>query len=385
MATPPGTAPGTAPSTAGGKKKVVFEKEIIMTDKEKLRHRLIHDREAMKEEIKGMTPTDLFILFDDDDSGLVSYPEFRRMLPYLDILISDAKAYRYYNVCDTDGSGEIDIDEFKVALYICDPTAGNSCGFSPTSNITPMDAFETFDEGGKGFLDEDEFFYALDYLELKVSDKNHEEFFHEFDLNNTGSIDYDEFREAYLRACDIRRDLEDRGVDVPTFARRIVLMDMLRPLLVEEEGKERRAIAEAKRFKEWMLAIRDKKKVLQLANFRSYQELRSAMDAAGHVYAFGSGTANQFSAHVIENLKTENFKFEHFERVIELWKDRISPQQLVDRLKLARKSQQQEEERDEGRNVSQLKDEIGGLAKKKKIIDPYLEAMQSNFLNLNCA
>lgn len=48
-----------------------------------------------------MTPIDLFILFDEDDSGLISFEEYRKMLPMLDINISDAKAMRYFRMCDT--------------------------------------------------------------------------------------------------------------------------------------------------------------------------------------------------------------------------------------------------------------------------------------------
>jgi len=72
------------------------------------------------------------------------------MLPMLDIDISDAKAFRYYKLCDTDNSNEVDIDEFKAALFLCDPTNGNTSGFKPTRNLTPLDAFETFDEDGSG-------------------------------------------------------------------------------------------------------------------------------------------------------------------------------------------------------------------------------------------
>jgi hypothetical protein len=44
-------------------------------------------------------------------------------LPFLGVKIPDAKALRYFKICDTDGSGEIDVDEFKVALFICDPVS----------------------------------------------------------------------------------------------------------------------------------------------------------------------------------------------------------------------------------------------------------------------
>lgn len=101
----------------------MFQEEIILTEKQKLRIDLVQNKSKMKKLIKSMTPSDLFTLFDEDDSGLISFEEFRKMLPYLDIIISDAKAFRYFRLCDSDGSGEIDFDEFKVALFICDPVS----------------------------------------------------------------------------------------------------------------------------------------------------------------------------------------------------------------------------------------------------------------------
>ena len=96
--------------------------------------------------------------------------------------------------------------------------------------------------------------------------------------------------------CDVRKELEDRGFDVPTFVRRKTLVEILRGYLDDEERKERQAIAEAKRYKKWIMSTREKKKVLQKAGFRAYQELRSALDAAGHVYVFGGGAYKQFDA-----------------------------------------------------------------------------------------
>ena len=123
-----------------------------MTEKDKLRRDLKNNAADIKEKIKLMTPVDLFILFDEDDSGLIDFQEYRKMLPMLDVHISDAKAYRYFRMCDTDGSQEIDLDEFKAALYLCDPTNGNSVGFKPSRHLTPFDAFETFDEDQSGFM-----------------------------------------------------------------------------------------------------------------------------------------------------------------------------------------------------------------------------------------
>jgi hypothetical protein len=102
------------------------------------------------------------------------------------------------------------------------------------------------------------------------------------------------------------------------------------------------------------LNIRESKKIIQKAEFRAYQELRSALDSAGHVYVLGSGAYGQFAAPGLPSMDTKRFKFEFFDKVLELWRDRVQPQQLIDRLGLARKHEQQEAERDEGRNLSAL-------------------------------
>ena len=71
--------------------------------------------------------------------------------------MSEAKAQRIFKKCDTDGGGEIDIDEFKMALFACDPTTGNTLGFTPSNMLGPKDAFDLFDEDGTGKIDELEF------------------------------------------------------------------------------------------------------------------------------------------------------------------------------------------------------------------------------------
>jgi len=357
--------------------------EDQLTDKQRKRKTMEQNKEQFMEDLKLMTPFEIFSLFDDDDSGLISFEEFRKLLPWLNININEAKAFRYFRLCDSDRTGEIDIDEFKVALFICDPTSGNPVGFTPTKTLTPLDAFELMDENESGYLDEDEFFYAMEYLQLKPTDFKHEQLFKQIDLNNTGSIDLDEFREVFLLMCNIRRELEERNVDVPTFARRKTMMETLRGLLIDEEAREKQALAEAKRYRKWVLAVREKKKALLQASFRAYTELRNALDSAGHVYVFGGGAHKQFDQKALNKMGTEKFNFEFFDRIVELWKDRVKPEQLVNRLRLIRKAQEEDEKRD----LERGKDGMGALgqitAGKKVIIDPYKEACLSGFTGLN--
>jgi EF hand len=81
------------------------------------------DKDAIKQVLKNMTAEEAFVAFDTDDDGLINFDEFRKILPYLNIKISDAKSYRYFKMCDTRKSERIDIDDFKAALFACDPVS----------------------------------------------------------------------------------------------------------------------------------------------------------------------------------------------------------------------------------------------------------------------
>lgn len=45
---------------------------------------------------------------------------------------------------------------------------GNPTGYTPSQLVGPRDVFDMFDEDRSGQMDEDEFFYALDYMGIKV-------------------------------------------------------------------------------------------------------------------------------------------------------------------------------------------------------------------------
>lgn len=57
----------------------MFEEEEVLSEKEKMRQQLANDKEGMKIAIKNMTPEEIFILFDEDESGLIDFEEFRKM------------------------------------------------------------------------------------------------------------------------------------------------------------------------------------------------------------------------------------------------------------------------------------------------------------------
>lgn len=78
-------------------------------------------KELIKERLRSMTTEEAFVAFDGNNDGLLTFEEFRGVLPYLAIRISDAKALRYFKMSDSSTNNAIDIDEFKTALFACDP------------------------------------------------------------------------------------------------------------------------------------------------------------------------------------------------------------------------------------------------------------------------
>ncbi|RHY35444.1 hypothetical protein DYB32_000079 [Aphanomyces invadans] len=193
-------------------------------------------------------------------------------LPQLGIKLSDAKAIRIFDTCDKDGSGEIDLEEFKMAMFTVDPTTGNSLGytsvmsfantgaltpptrFSPSSLLTPKDTFHLFDSNGSGQLDELEFADALEYFGFRVTDAKQERLFQKYDTDKSGFIEY---------------------------ATRKTLMQILAKHLDDEERREEEAMAEAKWFHEWQLEKIRRKSLADKATLRAQDELAAALDAAG--------------------------------------------------------------------------------------------------------
>ena len=116
-----------------------------------------------------------------------------------------------------------------------------------------------FDEDRSGAIDEDEFFFALEYLGLKVSDSKQEKYFNKYDADGSGTIDYEEFKNIWLavraRTClsqqhlltvvaptqqtgNIRQELINRGIEVTKWMSKWYMRRRLREIVEEEELAE---------------------------------------------------------------------------------------------------------------------------------------------------
>ena len=279
------------------------------------------EKKKLKTDWKKATPEELFEKYDADGSGGIDFEEFKIMLPELGVVLSEAKAFKYFRQCDTDGGGEIDMAEFKVALFIIDPDGGNNVGFKPNTLLGPRDAFDLFDDDRSGALDEDEFSLALEYMKMPVSDGKLEMLFAKYDADGSGSVEYKEFRQAWLQLADPKKELSARDIEFNKYAPPFQLRKQLKDVIMDEEEEEAHAQAVAETWKQFQKDKIYKEEDSHNALKRANDELCNALDAAGQVYIFGSGSHEQFTGDAVKPSRI----FQHFDHLRTLWKARVAP------------------------------------------------------------
>jgi Ca2+-binding EF-hand superfamily protein len=321
------------PSTGGEGKNADGGGEGKKTDMEEMEAAAQRraDKKKLKTDWKKASPEELFIKYDADGSGEIDFDEFKVMLPELGVTLSEAKAFKYFRQCDTDGQGGIDLAEFKVALFILDPDGGNSVGFKPNSLLGPRDAFDLFDEDRSGSLDEDEFSLALEYMKLPVSDGKLEMLFAKYDADGSGSVEYKEFRQAWLQLADPKKELSARDIEFNKYAPPFQLRKQLKEAIQDEEEEEAHAQAMAETWKQFQKDKIQKDEDANNALKRANDELCNALDAAGQVYIFGSGSHEQFVGAATPPSRI----FQYFNHLTKLFRERVAPDGGGNHLKFA--------------------------------------------------
>ncbi len=166
-------------------------------------------------------------------------------------------------------------------------------------------------------MDETEFGLLLEYLNIDTDETTFEKMFYKYDTDRSGYIEYPEFKKVWLRLANPKKELEDRGIDIPTLFTRAQMIRLLEDVLGEEERREALAVEKAKEWKRQQELLRMRKKYTTKALRRSYIELCRALDAGGQVYIFGDGTMDQFRT-------VEHRSFDGIEPLlVDLWYERI--------------------------------------------------------------
>ena len=103
------------------------------------------------------------------------------------------------------------------------------------------------------------------------------------------------------------------------------------------------------------------------------------------MYVFGEGYNRQFVGDAPSQLQSNTFTYSHFDKVLEQWRNRVVPSQVIGRLEILRKSEEQELRREFDRR--HRRDEVVDeeLYRGVCLFDPYVEAKYSLFKGLRVA
>eukprot|EP01126_Amoeba_proteus_P050155 TRINITY_DN5904_c0_g1_i2.p1 TRINITY_DN5904_c0_g1~~TRINITY_DN5904_c0_g1_i2.p1 ORF type:complete len:149 (-),score=40.92 TRINITY_DN5904_c0_g1_i2:131-577(-) len=134
--------------------------------------------EEYREELR-----EAFYMFDKNRDGSISVTELSHVLKNLNQAASDAEINEMIRQVDKDGDGEIDFEEFVSMM------ANAKC----STDEEMRQAFAVFDADGNGSIDKKELHSVLEQLGEDVDEEQLNEMMKAADINNDGTIDYNEF------------------------------------------------------------------------------------------------------------------------------------------------------------------------------------------------
>ncbi|XP_015946322.1 calcium-dependent protein kinase 26 [Arachis duranensis] len=133
-----------------------------------------------EEEISGLK--EIFKMIDTDNSGQITFEEFKVGLRTFGANLSESEIYDLMQAADVDNSGTIEYGEFIAATMHLNKVKREE---------HLVTAFSYFDKDGSGYITQDELQQACE--EFGMEDVSLDEIIREADQNNDGRIDYNEF------------------------------------------------------------------------------------------------------------------------------------------------------------------------------------------------
>ncbi|OQR95219.1 regulator of chromosome condensation (RCC1) [Achlya hypogyna] len=263
----------------------------------------------------------MFRKYDTDRSGGIDEDEFKVLLADLQIEIPPPKVHVYFKKCDVGQKGYITFEEFRLALFTCDPTnPARTGGFCPSKVLNPKDLFAIFDADDSGEIGRDEFTEILKFLKIKMAFDRQEAVFSQFEDPTTESLTYPAFRSLWLTLVDVRKELSNRNIDYNKLLPRSKLAQKLAAVLDKEDAQEQYTMLEAEWNFEWE-RTKARRETL-LANAKRYADyiLATTLDVAGQVYAFGKGSFGRFDGPPADK---DFVDCPYFSRLFDLWTDRV--------------------------------------------------------------
>ncbi|KAF1783522.1 EF-Hand 1, calcium-binding site [Phytophthora cactorum] len=271
--------------------------------------------------LAALDPQALFDKYDTDGSGDIDFEEFKVLLHDLSVNLTEPKARAYFRRCDRRRRGCISFDEFRLALYTCDPkNPDRTGGFAPGQSLAPKDLFEMFDKEEEGAVDRAAFMELLEFIGRKMPLDKIEDLFATYE--DLEMLSYLQFKKAWLSVVDVQAELRQRGEKFNRFLPPKMLAKKLAMLVSLEEKQEALTLLEANNTLSDEMIATQRRELVTEARCLARVTLAEALDAAGHVYVFGKGAYQRFDC---EPKEPDFVDFMDYNIVRELWQQRVCP------------------------------------------------------------
>eukprot|EP00823_Brevimastigomonas_motovehiculus_P000085 TRINITY_DN10192_c0_g1_i1.p1 TRINITY_DN10192_c0_g1~~TRINITY_DN10192_c0_g1_i1.p1 ORF type:complete len:276 (-),score=62.48 TRINITY_DN10192_c0_g1_i1:477-1304(-) len=148
----------------------------------------------------------MFEKFDSDKSGAIDASEFQILCRDLGVAISEAEFNLALKLIDQDGSGKIELNEFKAWWTKTDRWAEFKLDESELKvRQKAAETFAKYDESGTGLLSKGDYSAFYDHLVKEgLTKKNKDTVFADLDKNNDGSISFAEYVEWLVAQGSIK-------------------------------------------------------------------------------------------------------------------------------------------------------------------------------------
>ncbi|KAJ0406874.1 hypothetical protein ATCC90586_002904 [Pythium insidiosum] len=283
------------------------------------------DKHVDPTQLTQLDPRALFDKYDADGSGGIDVDEFKVLLRDLQINLSEPKALAYFKRCDKMRRGFISFEEFRLALYTCDPKDPNrTAGFAPGQAMSPKDLFAMFDKDDEGAIDRATFLEVLAFLGKTMPLADAEGLFATHEDPELEMMPYYQFKRVWLSLVDVRAELRQRNAKFNRFLPTSSLVRLLETLVNEEEKQETKMLREAAATLEEERIAKYRRWLVEEATLLARVALSDALDGAGQVYVFGAG-AGALARFDGSPIKPDFVDFMDYEAVESLWRDRVRP------------------------------------------------------------
>ncbi|CAF1057166.1 unnamed protein product [Rotaria sordida] len=132
---------------------------------------------------------DAFDVFDTDGSGKISHRELGNIFKALNIRTNDNQLKQFVNEMDTNGSGQIEFDEFCRVMA--------TTFFKKYSQDELRAAFRQFDQDGSGYIQAQELEHIMQKIGRRFNKDEIDAMVKSLDQSGDGKIGFDEFVQLF--------------------------------------------------------------------------------------------------------------------------------------------------------------------------------------------